>query len=291
MTELICVARAGADCGEGPVWCPNTGLLYWVDITGSRLHCYDPARQCDSAWDMPGEIGSVVRRQNGKLLVALEQGLAFFDPATAAIDMLFDPQLEDPETRLNDAKCDRLGRLWVGTYHLPIPRQQRGALYRVDPDLSCRKMDEGFRCSNGPDWSPDDRVMYVGDSIEQVIYAYDFDLPSGTMANRRVFASVDPSIGRPDGLTVDSEGYLWAGHADGGRLTRYAPDGRVDRVIEFPVRIVTNCAFGGDNLSRLYVTTARWSISPEDLLTQPLAGNLFAFDPGVRGLPDTPFAG
>jgi sugar lactone lactonase YvrE len=291
MSELTCVSRAGTDCGEGPVWCSTGKLLYWVDITGSRLHCYDPARQCDTAWDMPGEIGSVVIRQNGKLLVALEQGLAFFDPATAAVEILFDPHADNPETRLNDSKCDRRGRLWVGSYHLPIPRQPQGALFRVDPDLSCHRMDTGLRVPNGPDWSPDDRIMYLGDSISQVIYAYDFDLASGTIANRRVFARIDPSIGRPDGIKVDAEGFLWTGHADGWRLTRYAPDGRVDRVVEMPVRMVTNCAFGGDNLDTMYITTARWSVSAEDLLKQPLAGGLFRMNPGVRGQPDTRFAG
>lgn len=291
MTSLRCVSRAATDCGEGPVWCPVKKVLYWVDITGARLHCYDPARNADTAWDMPEEIGSVVIRRNGKLLVALERKFAFFDPATGAIEMLFDPQPDDRETRLNDSKCDRLGRLWHANYHLPIPRQPHGALFRIDPDLSCHTMDTGFRCGNGPDWSPDDRTMYVGDSIEQVIYAYDFDLGSGTIANRRVFARIDPSIGRPDGVKVDAEGFVWTGHADGWRLTRFAPDGRVDRQVMLPTRMVTNCAFGGDNLDTLYITTARWSMSAEDIAKQPLAGGLFMLGPGVRGQANIPFAG
>jgi sugar lactone lactonase YvrE len=269
------------------VWCPIERRLYWIDMSGGRLHCYDPICRCDTTWDLSGDIGSIAIRKDGTLLLGLDQGLAVFNPPTASIDPLLDPQPEDPETRVSDSKCDRRGRLWVATYHVARPRQRRGALYRVDPDLSCRKMDEGFRCAIGPDWSPDDRVMYVGDTIGQVILAYDFDLLSGAIANRRVFARVDPQTGRPDGLRVDAEGFLWSGHADGWRLTRYAPDGRIDRVIRFPVQTVTNCAFGGDDLATLYVTTARRDAGAD----QPLAGGLFALRPGVRGLPDTRFAG
>ena len=290
-SEPVCIARAGTECGEGPVWSADERVLYWVDITGARLHCYDPRRRCDAAWDLPGEVGALALRRGGGLVLMLQSGFAFFDPRTGTIEHLFDPHPEDTETRLNDAKVDRRGRLWAGTYHAPMPRQPRGVLFRLDPDLSCRRMDQGFHVPNGPDWSPDDRVMYLGDSTAQIIYAYDFDLDAGTVANRRVFARVPPELGRPDGLSVDAEGYVWSGHADGWRLTRYAPDGRIDRVVTLPVQVVTNCAFAGEDLGTLYITTARWGVPNHALAGQPLAGGLFAMSPGVRGRLETQFPG
>ena len=289
--EAVCIACAGTECGEGPVWSADEQVLYWVDITGARLHCYDPRRCCDTAWDMPGEVGALALRRGGGLVLMLQSGFAFFDVGTSSIEHLFDPHPEDTETHLNDAKVDSRGRLWAGTYHTPMPRQPRGVLFRLDPDLSCRRMDEGFHVPNGPDWSPDDRVMYLSDSIAQVIYAYDFDVDTGTIENRRVFARVPPELGRPDGLTVDAEGYIWSGRADGWRLSRYAPDGRIDRVVTLPVQVVTNCAFGGDDLATLYITTARWGVPSHALADQPLAGGLLAMCPGVRGRLETQFPG
>lgn len=289
--DVNCVSHARTDCGEGPVWCAETKRLWWVDITGCRLHCYDPAAGSDSAWDMPEEIGAVVLRRKGGLLLTLQSGFAFFDPRNGRLDRLFDPHAADAATWMNDANCDREGRVWAGTYHIEMPRQPRGALFRLNPDLTCHQVASGFGCPNGPDWSPDSRTMYLGDSSIGRIYAFDFDLESGSISNQRIFSEIPPHLGRPDGLTVDAEGFIWCGHADGWQLTRFAPDGTIDQVLPMPVQVVTNCAFAGDDLDVMYITTARWGVPPEALARQPLAGNLFAARPGVRGLLPNRFAG
>ena len=133
--------------------------------------------------------------------------------------------------------------------------------------------------------------MYFADSWTREIYAYDLDLRAGTIANRRVFARFAEDEGIPDGATVDIDGYLWIAHFDGWRVSRFAPDGRLHRVIEMPVPRPTSCAFGGPNLDVLYVTSASYNLSPEALAQAPLSGAIFALDVGTRGLVEPRFAG
>jgi len=166
-----------------------------------------------------------------------------------------------------------------------------GSLYSLDADLSCRRMAEAIGISNGPAWSPDDRIFYFADSRRRLIYAYDFDLATGAIANRRVFADCSHEPFEPDGATIDEEGCLWSAQWNGWRIVRYTPDGGVDRIVEMPVQRPTSCMFGGPNLGTLYVTSARIGLTDEELAAQPQAGGVFALDVGVRGLPAFRFAG
>jgi sugar lactone lactonase YvrE len=170
-------------------------------------------------------------------------------------------------------------------------KRRTGGLSRLDPDLSLHAMETGIGTSNSIAWSPDDRTFYYSDTAARVIWAYDFDLDAGTIANRRVLTDMDGQPGGPDGSTVDAEGFLWNAQWGGWRLVRYAPDGRVDRVVPMPVAQPTSCMFGGEDLATLYVTSARTGLSDADLARQPQAGGLFALDVGVRGLPEPRFAG
>jgi len=145
--------------------------------------------------------------------------------------------------------------------------------------------------SNGLAWSPDNRTMYFADSWLRAIYSFDFDLDSGTIHNRRIFAQLPEGSGVPDGATVDAEGFLWSANFGGSCLTRYSPDGRIDRKIQMPVQRPTSCVFGGDNYSMLYVTSASLDLTDQQRLEAPLAGGVFAVDAGVRGLPEPQFAG
>jgi sugar lactone lactonase YvrE len=196
----------------------------------------------------------------------------------------------------NDAKCDRHGRLWAGTTDR-LETDALGALYRIDGDGTATSFAEGFVCSNGPSFSPDGRIMYHTCSHERVINAYDIDPATGRATNRRLFAKIDATAGVPDGSTVDSEGYLWSTHWGGWRITRYAPDGRIDREIAMPVKSVTSCAFGGKDMGTLFVTTAsiefdngRWIFMDDaGFDAAPLNGSIFAIDVGIKGLPETPF--
>ncbi|HEX2115692.1 MAG TPA: SMP-30/gluconolactonase/LRE family protein, partial [Alphaproteobacteria bacterium] len=263
--------------GESPIWCERDQALYWVDIRGREIRRFDPATGEDRAWKMPEDIGSIGFRQNGGFVAALRSGFAFFDPKTGALECLHNPIAGRRDLRFNDGRCDRAGRFWAGTVQ---EKRVAGlaALYRFDPDRRCTLMADGITVANGTAWSPDDRTMYFADSWTREIYAYDFDLRAGTIANRRVFARFGDDEGIPDGATVDVDGNLWIAHFDGWRVTRFAPDGRVDRVVEMPVPRPTSCAFGGRDLNVLYVTSASFSLTEEMLARAPLSGAIFALD-------------
>jgi sugar lactone lactonase YvrE len=164
-----------------------------------------------------------------------------------------------------------------------------GALYRLDSDLGCERLVSGIICSNALCWSPDGRIMYYGDSNNHVVWAWDFDVTSGAIVNRRVFLEIPAGEGVPDGATVDTEGHVWLAQWGGWRVTRYDPRGRVDRVIPLPVSQPACTAFGGPDLSTLYITTARSGLTPDDLTKQPLAGALFSVEVGATGIPEVPF--
>jgi L-arabinonolactonase len=291
MPDVVCVLDAGAVVGECPLWCPREQALYWVDIRRPAVHRLDPATGSNATWPMPEDVGSLALRAGGGAVVARRSGFAFLDLATGALTPIHDPEPDRPGNRFNDGKCDRRGRFWAGTMNDSVPRTPSAALYRLDPDLRCHRMAEGITTANGLAWSPDDRVMYFADSPTGEIAAYDFDLATGALGRRRRFAAVPEAAGRPDGAAVDREGYLWSANFDGWRITRYAPDGRVDRVITLPVQRPTSCAFGGPGLDVLYVTSATYRLSEAERARQPRAGGLFALDVGVRGLPEPRFAG
>jgi sugar lactone lactonase YvrE len=223
-------------------------------------------------------------------LLASDDSFLFLDTETGETKPAAVAETGMPFNRFNDGKVDRRGRLWAGT----IDRQTAkptGSLYRLDADLLVTRMETGLICSNGLGWSPDDKIMYFTDSMVRTIWQYDFDAASGTIDNRRVFAKLAEDDGVPDGLTVDAEGFVWSAVWDGWRIVRYAPDGAIDRQIIMPVQRPSSCMFGGPGLRTLYVTSACADLRASDLLRGPLAGALFAIEPGVAGLPETPFGG
>jgi sugar lactone lactonase YvrE len=222
--------------------------------------------------------------------VALRSGLHLLDFTGGGLERVCAPEPDRPENRLNDGRCDRQGRFWVGSMH-DRGGSPTGSLYRIDPDHRSHRVRDGITVPNGLAWSPDGRVMYFTDTPSRTILAYDFDGDTGMPGASRVFARVPDGAGYPDGATVDAEGFLWSAHWDGWRVTRYAPDGRVDRVLELPVQRPTSCAFGGDRLDVLYVTSASNGLAPEDLARGPRAGGLFAGEVGVCGLPEPRYQG
>ncbi len=290
MSEPRLVVDAKNKLGEVPVWCPIQQALYWVDIEGRLLQRLTPATGLVRRWTMPERIGSFALRAGGGLVCAFASGFAFFDLETEAVEWIARPEAGTPRNRFNDGKCDRAGRFWAGTMDDRLS-EHTGALYRLDPDRSVHRMAEGVGISNSLAWSPDDRLFYFADTMDRAIYAYDYDARSGAIANRRVFADHKDQPGNPDGSTIDAEGFLWNAQWDGWRLVRFAPDGRVDRVVPLPVQKPTSCMFGGPDLGTLYVTSAIWDLAGEALERQPWAGGLLALDVGVRGLPEPRFAG
>ncbi len=289
-TEVACVLTRPASLGEGPLWDPRARRLYWVDIKGRRIHRFDPASGRDESWATPEDIGSLAVREKGGLVVALTSGFHFFDPARERFEPVCNPEPERRGNRFNDGKPDRQGRFWAGSLPEAFDRPT-GALYRLGTDLSCTRMVDGVACSNSLCWSPDGRTMYFGDSMANVIWAWDFDPADGAVANRRVFVEVPAAEGSPDGATVDAEGCVWVAQWGGWRIVRYDPKGRMDRVVMMPVRKPSCPAFGGPGLDVIYVTSASIQLEAGEPAVEPLDGCLFAFDPGVKGLPEARFLG
>jgi sugar lactone lactonase YvrE len=291
MSEVDCLWPAAAKLGEGPLWSPSEGVLYWVDIKAPALHRYRPADGDKTSWVMPEPIGWVIERANGEGLVAgfKDRGFVFLTPGTMAPETIGQPEPDYPDNRFNDAKADAAGRIWAGTMD-DNEREASGCLYRLDPDLDWHRMDKGYVVTNGPALSPDNRTLYHTDTFEGTIYAFDLSA-RGKLENKRIFATIPEGDGYPDGMTCDAQGGLWVAHWGGWRVTRFTPSGAVDRVIEMPVAQVTSCAFGGPDLDRLFVTSAAINLGEADLEKQPLAGGLFEIDPGVKGLPAGRFGG
>jgi sugar lactone lactonase YvrE/DNA-binding IclR family transcriptional regulator len=289
-TDVRCVIPASTFLGEGPHWSARDKKLYFVDILSPSVCVGDVDKGSYEQMPMPELIGFVIPRSRGGFVAGMHGEVRGLDLKSGALTTLAQPEADRPGNRFNDGKCDRKGRLWAGSLAIDTSPGQ-GRLWRLDADGRTHEMDNGFHVSNGMGWSPDDKTFYFTDTAKQTIYAYDFDLDSGAIANRRVFAIVPEGEGKPDGLTVDGEGFVWSAHWDGWCVTRYDPEGKVERVINLPVPRPTSCTFGGDNLQTLFVTTARIRLSAAQLADAPLSGSVFAIDTGIVGLPDTPFAG
>jgi len=283
-----CVADVRAVLGEGPLWLAGEAALYWVDIKGRKIFRMSDDGEV-SQWPTPFRVGSIAPRASGGFIAGTDHGIAEIELSSGKMQILFNPEEELPGNRFNDGKVDRRGRFWAGTMD-DSERQASGTLYRFDADLSWIAVDQHYRVTNGPAFSPDGARMYHNDSARQVTYAFDVD-EAGNAANRRVFLQFGEGDGFPDGMTVDSDACLWIAFWDGGCVRRFAPDGELLQTIEMPVSNPTSCAFGGRDLDRLYVTSASIGLDETALTMQPNAGGLFMVSPGVRGVADAPFAG
>ena len=274
--------------GEGPWWSAEEQEFYWIDIKAPSLQRWNPTTKEQKTWALPAEVGAFVRASGNRGVVALQTGIAYIDLDTEEIIPIVDPESDKPSNRFNDGKCDRRGRFWIGSMDNE-EKQTSGTLYRIDPNHTVTPIKSPVGISNGLGWSPDNSTMYYADSPAKKIYAYDYDIETGASTNERVLVDIDKGV--PDGLTVDSEGYIWNAQWGAWRVVRYAPDGSKDFILELPVAQPTSCCFGGSDLKDLYITSARIGISEEDLKKQPKAGNVFKIRTEVAGLPEVKFAG
>ncbi len=277
--------------GEGPLWDVDEQRLYWIDSFDGRVfRCTADGREV-RCWDVPQKIGSMCLRKGGGAVLSLQRGFHFLDFRSGEVSLIHDPEPDRPANRLNDGKVDRRGRFVAGSMDT-MEEGPNGALYCLDPDLKVRLLEPGVIVSNGPCWSPDGRTFYFTDTWSGEISAYDYDLETGSIANKRCFTRMTSEGGAFDGATVDAEGGVWSAHVYAGKIVRYAPDGRIDRVIDMPVRKVTSVMFGGPELEVLYVTSMAKPPLPRFPSDPVLRGALFAVhDPGVRGVPEPRFAG
>ncbi|MEZ0214551.1 MAG: SMP-30/gluconolactonase/LRE family protein [Xanthobacteraceae bacterium] len=298
--DYDCVTDTIDILGEGPVWSEAAQALHWVDIRGHKFRRMSPGAAVET-WPMPDMVASFALHSDGRVLMAMRQSLVAFHPATGALETMFRLDVDDPDRRFNEGKCDRSGRFLVGTMSdrtrltsgvvSNADAEGAGVLYRFDAGYECERLFGDIHIPNCLAWSPDGRLMYFADTARGAIYRYRYDADSGALGPRELFATTSTKPGRPDGGTVDAEGFLWCTDYGGWTITRYDPNGRIERIVTLPVEQPTSCAFGGANLDILYVTTAAQRLSPEQLARQPHAGKVLALDTGARGLPEPLFEG
>jgi D-xylonolactonase len=286
-----CIWAAGAELGEGTLWSVREQMLYWVDILGKRLHRCRADGGERASWSFDEEISAVGERAGGSgLIVTLRRGFATFDPATGAPPQyLHQPAEEPPTNRFNDGKCDARGRFWGGTmdFHCVAPS---GAFYAYDASGRCVRHDVGFAVTNGPAWSLDGRTIFINDTANGNVFAWDFDPDSGALSDRRLWLRLAPDDGLPDGMTLDAHGRLWIAHWGGHCVTAHdVASARELQRIELPASQITNLAFGGPDLRTLFISSATFRLSAQQLQREPLAGGVFAVPMDAPGLPATPF--
>ncbi|MDJ0921946.1 MAG: SMP-30/gluconolactonase/LRE family protein [Henriciella sp.] len=283
MSEVVCVAPTACLLGEGPLWSPSEGFLWWVDIKRAKLHRYNPRTGNTRRYDLPIRA-SALALSEGCLLMIGDHDIGLFDPMTEDFQHIARLDDEPQGNRTNDAGIAPDGSLWFGTMD-DAEQDITGAYYRLEKPAKVEplKLDK-VGVTNTFCFSPDGKIFYTSDSAEQEILAFDHDPETGVLTDRRVFATTAHAGCYPDGSAVDVEGYLWNAQWAGSRVVRYAPDGSIDRIVDMPVSRPSSCAFGGPELKTLFITSARAGLSNAALDRQPLAGCLFALDVKVPGV-------
>lgn len=286
-------AELVSDCrnhhGEGVVWSAEHSLLMWTDIHGRAFWTLDPVTQQARPYALPERLSCFAPRRGlgwHQILAAFADGFALYDILTGERQDIARFEQDNVRTRLNDGRTDPTGRFVAGGMDEGSPMSPISSVVVVDRDLSVRTLFDGVACANSTCFSPDGNHLYFADSPTGAIEVFDYDAASGTLSGRRTLVQTK---GIPDGSCVDAEGYIWNAVWEGYRVERYAPDGRLDRVVEVPVAKPTCCDFGGPNLDTLYITTSRLGSDDVLLEREPLSGGLFACRAGVRGLPGKPF--
>jgi xylono-1,5-lactonase len=285
--DVQLVADVQAVLGEGPQWLPAEQALWWVDIKGRKLFRWKNAEL--DQWDTPVRVGSIIPRVSGGFIAGADQGIYAVDAEASDFKLLLQPELDRPTNRFNDGKVGRDGTLWVGTMD-DQEKAASGAFYRIGAELDCRRVDDGYRVTNGPAFSPDGATIYVNDTPLQRTYSC-VAREDGSLADKRLLHQFGAGEGYPDGMTVDSEGCLWIAFWGGSCVRRLSPEGEILTEVALPVSQPTSPTFGGPALDQMFVTSARVGLTDDALSMQPNAGGLFMFEPGVVGLSERPFAG
>lgn len=285
------VTQDKAILGEGPLWDDREKVLWWIDIVGKKLQRFDPSNSTNTTFDLPEKPGTVVLAEDGRLVLALQSGFYWFDPKTEKLTFIANPDEDQPETRFNDGKVDPAGRFWAGTMEDAETGKNIGSLFSLQ-NGDCTKHFSGIGVSNGIVWNKAADTMYYIDSPTRNIDAFDYDKESGAISHRRTVFKITPEQGYPDGMSIDSDDNLWICLWSGWGFIQADPrSGQLLRTIDLPVRNVTACAFGGENLQDLYITTARKGNDEHELEKQPDAGGLFRVHVDVVGTTFARFAG
>ncbi|GAB4505542.1 MAG: SMP-30/gluconolactonase/LRE family protein [Anaerolineales bacterium] len=285
--------EAQAQLGEGPAWHANTHTLYWVDILGKRVHFHrDGENGFIQLDEMPGCLapckdGNLIVAARASLLTLMPFGRTQGGPATVKTTFLASVS-EPAHNRFNDGKCDPAGRFLAGT----MDRDEKaasGALYSFD-GVKVTRLLSGIRISNGLAWSPDYKTFYYIDTPTRQVTAFDYDIASGQIANPRIAIPIPEALGWPDGMTSDTDGCLWIAMWGGGQVTRWNPrTGKLLMQIPVPVKNVTACVFGGNDLDELYITSARVGLTEAEITASRHGGSLMRVHTPFRGMPTFEF--
>lgn len=279
---------AKALLGECPRWSIREQVLYWVDIAARTLNRFDPVSGTNVARTFDEPVTCFAERNGGGFVLAMRHRFAVIDRFDAELRCLGEPVDIPPEGRFNDGRCDQSGRFLAGTIDF---NESRGALYRLDAHGHVQRLACGVRSANGLAFSPDGRRMYWSDTRNHIVRVYHYDASRQELGAAATFAEFVPGSGRPDGASVDAEGCYWSALYDGGRVVRFAADGRRLSEVAVAARHATMLAFGGADLRTVYVTTARQQLGPDELRRHPLSGGIFSFRVTIPGLPEPMFAG
>ncbi len=277
------------ELGEAPLWSAGPRILYWVDvIKPGRVFHWHAAQDRVDFWDFDDLVTGLNLMTGGTLLVHLKDRLLRFDPGSGEMTTIY-ALPRGTSMRFNDGHCDRAGRLWVGTMPNNIADDgtardivERTGQIHVISHAPARAIDAQLGCPNAICWSPDETRFYIADSCDGWLYAYRYEGSGGTLSDRRRFCRLE-ALGVPDGAAVDRDGYLWNARWGAGAVVRIAPDGTLDRVVRLPVSQPTACCFGDDDLKTLYITSARYALSADQLRNEPLAGGVFSIRLDVAG--------
>lgn len=285
-----CLSPTPDMLGESPVWDDRINRLYWIDSVARTVRHHDPETGAFGSVELPSTIGSIGLCADGRLVAGLVDGIYLVDPATGDCTLLYRVDPPNARMRLNDGRVDRQGRFLVGG--MGLFAEPVGELIRVDHHGHTDILATGIRISNALCFSPDGKTMYHADSLDRYVRAYDYDAggdgsDNGPLSSPRVFADTQQFNSGPDGATVDSEGFVWVALVNVGKLARFTPSGKLDRLIDAPTDLPTSLCFGGPDLSTLYVTSIRDSGSGRAISRHPMGGHMFALEGlGVTGLPE-----
>lgn len=281
--------ESAALLGEGAFWDYKNKRLFWVDIEGKKLHIYDPATKNNRSLPSPSRIGTVVPQTDSTAVVALEDGIYIMNLRDGSLALLSDIESDMKGNRFNDGKCDPNGNLWVGSMHLD-ESESVASLYRITSSGETTRMLEDITISNGIVWSSDHKKMYYIDTPTGLVRSFDYDMFSSEISNERSAIEIPARLGYPDGMAIDEEDMVWIALWNGRAVARFNPEtGELLQKIDVPAQNVTSCAFGGDQLDILYITTASIGMTDEEKIKYPMAGSLFKVKPGVKGVKSTFF--
>jgi sugar lactone lactonase YvrE len=291
------VALGPFELAESPTWDATENRLWWVDIESRALHALDFASGAGDLvpgahrrFDFAQKVCALGLTRSGRLLLALADGIYYFDAADGTLDLLVRPEPDRPDHRLNDGKVGPDGAFWVGSIEETPERAPVGSLFRISADGRCRRISTGYRVSNGLAWSADGRAMFHADSRGPTIDRWDFDPATGMVGSRTAIRTLTEELGRPDGGACDVAGGYWSAGISAGCLNRFDFEGRLVQKIDLPAPRPTMPCFGGPDMQTLFVTTARRGIDAAALSRHPDAGRLLVLRVSVAGVPVQRFA-